>query len=172
MQVSKTLLEDILRRYGCGEGQVNDLAKEAGMLRADFLNLAQDRGIPTREQQRAGRRAAARAERETAAEQANADAAANPEPVQVSKAVKTKSAKSKRKRKLKPKAKPLELVQPNGAAAHGYPMGLAFTDKFPGTDPNAVVYAHRFPSEGFQTIEFEYADANLRAKKQIGRAHV
>ena len=69
MQVSKTLLEDILRRYGCGEGQVNDLAKEAGMLRADFLNLAQDRGIPTREQQRADRRAAARAERETAAEQ-------------------------------------------------------------------------------------------------------
>ena len=63
--------------------------------------------------------------------------------------------------------KPLELVQPNGAAAHGYPMGLAFTDKFPGSDPNAVIYAHRFPSEGFQTIEFEYADANLRAKKRF-----
>ncbi len=63
--------------------------------------------------------------------------------------------------------KPLELVQPNGAAANGYPMGLAFTEKFPGTDPNQAIFAHRFPTEGFQTIEFEYADANLRAKKKF-----
>ena len=63
--------------------------------------------------------------------------------------------------------KPLELVQPNGAAANGYPMGLAFTDRFPGVDPNKVIFAHRFPSEGFQTVEFEYADANLRAKKKF-----
>jgi YidC/Oxa1 family membrane protein insertase len=63
--------------------------------------------------------------------------------------------------------KPLELVQPNGAIAHGYPMGLVFTEKFPATDPNKVIYAHRFPPEGFQTIEFEYADANLRAKKKF-----
>ncbi len=63
--------------------------------------------------------------------------------------------------------KPLELVQPNGAAAHGYPMGLVFTEKFPGNDPNKVIFAHRFPSEGFQTIEFEYADSNLRAKKKF-----
>ncbi|MBY0508280.1 MAG: membrane protein insertase YidC [Bryobacteraceae bacterium] len=65
--------------------------------------------------------------------------------------------------------KPLELVQPNGAAnpAIGYPLRFAFTDKFPGIDANQVIYAHRFPTEGFQTIEFEYADANFRGKKKF-----
>ncbi len=63
--------------------------------------------------------------------------------------------------------KPLELVQPNGSAVHGYPMGLAFTEKFPGNDPNKVIFAHRFGNEGFQTIEFEYADSSLRAKKKF-----
>ncbi len=63
--------------------------------------------------------------------------------------------------------KPLDLVQPNGAPAYGFPMSLAFTDKFPGVDANKVIYAHRFPSEGFQTVEFEYADANFRAKKKF-----
>ena len=107
MQVSKTLLEDILRRYGCGEGQVNDLAKEAGMLRAYFLKLAQDRGIPSRAAQELAKRAAAKADRETAAGQAKDDADRNPKPVPAAKAVKRKS----KKRKLKPKAKPPGLVQ-------------------------------------------------------------
>jgi len=65
--------------------------------------------------------------------------------------------------------KPLELVQPNGASSPslGYPLRFAFTEKFPGVDPNQVIYAHRFPTEGFQTIEFEYADANFRGKKKF-----
>ncbi len=65
--------------------------------------------------------------------------------------------------------KPLELVQPNGVAGKevGYPLRFAFTDKFPGVDANQVIYAHRFPTEGFQTIEFEYADANFRGKKKF-----
>ena len=67
--------------------------------------------------------------------------------------------------------KPLELVQPNGSAnpAIGYPMRFAFTDKFPGVEVNQVIFAHRFPTEGFQTIEFEYADANFRGSRSFER---
>ena len=68
MQVSKTLLEDILRRYGCGEGRVNDLAKEAGMTPMQLTKLAKDQGFPSRAEQALAKRAAAKAERETAAE--------------------------------------------------------------------------------------------------------
>ncbi len=117
MQVSETLRADVLRRYLAGEGHVNDLAKELGLKRHEFLAFIEKQGLPSRAELNRAWRDTEKADREKLKQQPAQQAAPesngweNPDPVPVAKAVKTKSAKAKPKRKLKPKAKPPKLVQ-------------------------------------------------------------
>ena len=63
MEVSETLLDDVLRRYGETQEPVKDLAREAGVNQNALVSLAKARGIPTREERRVAQRQASAASR-------------------------------------------------------------------------------------------------------------
>lgn len=62
--------------------------------------------------------------------------------------------------------KPLDLVNPAGAAKVGYPFSLAYKDRKPSADLNSVLWAIR-PSSDRLGVVFEYSDGRTSAEKRF-----
>ncbi len=60
--------------------------------------------------------------------------------------------------------KPLELVNPAGAAKVPLPMSIEFKDRKPAFDPNSVLYAAKPTPDGLG-IEYQYSDGQTTVRK-------